>query len=177
MSCSSIRASDSGCNPSRSGREIVDDSWQRLDADTGVDQVPDSGAVIVPLTLWQAHRDALIARQDPVGVWLEAGEEPSALADDLGQLPLIAINFPVYRDGRGYSYARELRTRFGYQGEIRAIGDVLQDQLEYMWRCGFDAFAVREDKDIEEALAGLKGFSVHYQGDARNPLPIYARNN
>ena len=155
--------------------QIVDDAWQQLAAEADLNQVPATGAVMVPLSLWQTHRDALLERQDPVAVWLEAGEEPAPLADDLAQLPMIAIHFPVYRDGRGYSYARELRTRYGYQGEIRAIGDVLQDQLAYMWRCGFDAFAVREDKDIEEALQGLKGFTVHYQGDARDPRPIYAR--
>lgn len=154
---------------------IIEDSWQLLAADATVEDLPAQGAIIVPLAMWQQHADALAQRSDKVAVWLDAGQEPAEIESDLARLPMIAVNFPVYRDGRGYSYARELRTRFNFSGEIRAIGDVLQDQLAYMWRCGFDSFAVREDKDIEEALNGLKGISVHYQGDARDPRPIYAR--
>lgn len=154
---------------------IVDNAWTLLNADQVAESgVPASGQIIVPLSVWQAQRDALLARGD-AAVWLDAGEEPEALADDLTHLPLIAINFPVFRDGRGYSYARELRQRFNYQGEIRAIGDVLQDQLFYMWRCGFNAYDVRADRDLEEALAGLKVFSVTYQGDVHTPEPIYRR--
>lgn len=154
---------------------IIEDSWELIAADAAVEDLPAQGAIIVPLTMWQQHGDVLSQRSDDVAVWLDAGQEPAEIEGDLARLSLIAINFPVYRDGRGYSYARELRTRFNFSGEIRAIGDVLQDQLAYMWRCGFDSFAVREDKDIEEALNGLKGISVHYQGDARDPRPIYAR--
>lgn len=157
------------------GREIVADEWTVIDADSNLASLPAQGNVIVPLSLWQSDADSLKARSGGLGIWLAAGEEPALISGDLDHFAVIAIHFPVYRDGRGYSYARELRTRYGFKGEIRAIGDVLQDQLAYMWRCGFDAFAVREDKDIEEALKGLDGFSVHYQGDARDPRPIYAR--
>jgi uncharacterized protein (DUF934 family) len=90
-----------------------------------------------------------------IGVWLDSHEDPEALADDLDRLSLVAVNFPKFTDGRGYSIARLLRERYHYQGEIRAIGDVLQDQLFYMQRCGIDAYALRADKDIEKALAGL----------------------
>ena len=154
---------------------IVDNEWTLL-TQQQVDEsgVPATGAVIVPLAVWLADKAALQARKD-VAVWLDAGEEPEALADDLAALPMIAINFPVFRDGRGYSYARELRQRFNYQGEIRAIGDVLQDQLFYMWRCGFNAYDVRADRDLEEALRGLNVFTVTYQGDVHTPEPIYRR--
>jgi uncharacterized protein (DUF934 family) len=156
-------------------RSIVNDDWQLLRVeDVQTSGVPATGKVIVPLATWQEQKEALLARGD-VAVWLEAGEEPELIATDLDKLPLVAINFPVFRDGRGYSYARELRQRYGYKGEVRAIGDVLQDQLFYMWRCGFDAFAVREDRDIHEALNGLNGFSVTYQGDVHIPEPIYHR--
>lgn len=154
---------------------IVDNAWTLLTQQQVDDSgVPATGAVIVPLAVWLADKEALQARKD-VAVWLDAGEEPEALADDLSTLPMIAINFPVFRDGRGYSYARELRQRFNYQGEIRAIGDVLQDQLFFMWRCGFNAYDVRADRDLEEALRGLNVFTVTYQGDVHTPEPIYRR--
>ncbi|EKF74911.1 hypothetical protein A11A3_06755 [Alcanivorax hongdengensis A-11-3] len=152
---------------------IVDNQWQRLDADALANGLPD-GKVIVPLDYWQSHRQALLERTD-VGVCLEPGEEPRDLVDDLEALPLVAIHFPAFKDGRGYSYARELRTRFGFKGEVRAVGDVLRDQLFYMQRCGFNAFEVRADRNIEEALSGLKDFSVTYQGDVNDPRPLYRR--
>lgn len=152
---------------------ITDNLWQRLESDALEGELP-SGKVIVPLAYWQANRDALKARGD-VAVWLAPGEEPSELADDAADLPLIAIHFPAFKDGRGYSYARELRTRFGFKGEVRATGDVLRDQLFYMARCGFNAFEVRADRDIENALLGLKDFTITYQGDVHDPRPIYRR--
>ncbi|MDF1822783.1 MAG: DUF934 domain-containing protein [Alcanivoracaceae bacterium] len=155
--------------------EIVSNEWQRLDADSIAENgVPESGKVIVPLAVWQAKKEALKARGD-IGVCLDPGEEPEALADDVSALPLVAINFPAFKDGRGYSYARELRTRFGFTGELRAVGDVLRDQLFYLWRVGFNAFEVRDDRDIQEALSGLKDYTVTYQGDVHDPRPIYRR--
>lgn len=152
---------------------IVDNQWQRLEGDTLEGELP-TGNIIVPLAYWQANRDALLSRGD-VAVWLAPGEEPKDLEDDLGALPLVAIHFPAFKDGRGYSYARELRTRYNFKGEVRATGDVLRDQLFYMSRCGFNAFEVREDRSIEEALQGLKDFSVTYQGDVNEPRPLYRR--
>jgi len=153
---------------------IVDNQWQRLEADALENGVPAQGKIIVPLAYWQANRDALLSRGD-VAVWLAPGEAPKDLEDDLGALPLVAIHFPAFKDGRGYSYARELRTRYNFKGEVRATGDVLRDQLFYMTRCGFNAFEVREDRSIEEALQGLKDFSVTYQGDVNEPRPLYRR--
>lgn len=155
--------------------EIVSNDWQRLDSDSIAENgIPDSGKVIVPLSVWQEQKEALKSRGD-VGVCLAPGEEPEALADDIAALPLIAISFPAFKDGRGYSYARELRTRFGFQGELRAVDDVLRDQLFYLWRVGFNAFEVRDDRDIHEALGGLKDYTVTYQGDVHDPRPIYRR--
>jgi len=152
---------------------IVDNEWARLEADALEAGLPD-GKVIVPLAYWQENRDTLMTRGD-VAVWLAPGEEPKDLADDLSALSLVAIHFPAFKDGRGYSYARELRTRFAFKGEVRATGDVLRDQLFYLARCGFNAFEVREDRSIEEALQGLKDFSVTYQGDVNEPRPLYRR--
>ncbi|WP_290538545.1 MULTISPECIES: DUF934 domain-containing protein [Alcanivorax] len=153
---------------------IVDNQWQRLEADALENGVPAQGKIIVPLAYWQENRDALIERGD-VAVWLAPGEEPKDLEDDLASLPLVAIHFPAFKDGRGYSYARELRTRYNFEGEVRATGDVLRDQLFYMTRCGFNAFEIREDRSIEDALQGLKDFSVTYQADVNDPRPIYRR--
>jgi len=134
-----------------------------------------AGPVLLPLARWLADRDTLASHAAPVGVWLDAGDDPALLADDLARLPLVAVNFPKFTDGRGYSIARTLRERYGYRGELRAIGDVLHDQLYLLRRCGFDAFALRADKDAERALAGLKTFSESYQGAVDQPLPLFRR--
>lgn len=159
--------------------KIVDNGWQRFEPgqlEEDGQSLPENQPVIVPLAYWQAHRDTLLEREAPVGVCLEPGEEPADLAADLPHLPLVAVHFPAFKDGRGYSYARELRTRYRFTGEVRAVGDVLQDQLFYMHRVGFNAFEVRADRDIEEALEnGLRPFSVTYQGDVHDPRPIYRR--
>ncbi|MDQ5916148.1 MAG: hypothetical protein QG584_2042 [Pseudomonadota bacterium] len=134
-----------------------------------------AGAVLVPLSVWIARKAELLARGTAVGVWLEAGEGPEAIADDLVALPVIGINFPKFVDGRGYSTARLLRERYAYQGEIRAIGDVLQDQLFLMARCGFDAFALRADKSIEKALGAFETFKAPYQAAVDQTQPLFRR--
>lgn len=158
--------------------QIVDDAWQLLTLAEG--QTPETvtlpvSSTLLPLTVWRARKDEILAHQQPVGVWLESNEGPEALADDLNYLALIGINFPKFTDGRGYSSARLLRERYAYRGEIRAIGDVLQDQLFFMKRCGIDAYAVREDKNIEAALAGLRIFSETYQAAVDQPQPLFRR--
>lgn len=134
-----------------------------------------AGAVLVPLAVWVARKTELLARGTAVGVWLDAGEGPEAIAADLAQLPVVGVNFPKFVDGRGYSTARLLRERYGYQGEIRAIGDVLQDQLFLMARCGFDAFALRADKSIEKALGAFETFKAPYQAAVDQTQPLFRR--
>src|SRR5690606_12426030 len=97
------------------------------------------------------------------------------IAEDLQHFQVVALNFPAFTDGRHYSSARLLRERYGYKGEVRAIGDVLRDQLFLMRRCGFDAFAVRPDRDPYDALLGLKDFSVTYQAASDDPRPLFRR--
>lgn len=158
-------------------RQLVQDSWQLLEraADGALPAVPPEGDVIVPLGLWQRDRASLLARKGRVGVWLESSEEPEALAGDLARLPVIAVNFPKFTDGRGYSTARLLRDRYGYQGEIRAIGDVQRDQLLYLARCGFDAFALKDRRDSQAALAAFSEFSEAYQASVERPQPLFRR--
>ena len=128
-----------------------------------------AGPAIVPLADWKSRRDVLLARGD-VGVWLAPADDPADIADDVSKLAVIGVDFPQFSDGRGYSTARLLRQRYGYTGELRAIGDIQRDQLAYLVQCGFDAFAIRDGKDARDALAGLDDFSDGYQlTEARLP--------
>ena len=156
-------------------RAVVDDPWTLLREASSLADVPDV-PVIVPLALWLARRAALHARGE-VGVWLAPTDDPAALAPDVGVLPLIAVDFPKFTDGRGYSIARLLRDRYGFRGELRAIGDVLRDQLFAMSECGFDAFSIREGRDPHKALPGLDDFSSVYTATSRTPQPWFRRRD
>jgi len=158
-------------------RRIVADSWRLLSRGPKgeLPEVPVQGDVIVPLALWLEHRDAFLAYPGKLGVWLDANEGPEAIADDLQRFTLIAVNFPKFGDGRGYSIARLLRERYGYKGELRAIGDVLHDFLYFMKQCGFDSFALRDDQDVNEALAAFDTFSDGYQTSVLRPVPLFRR--
>ena len=106
---------------------------------------------------------------------LEPGDDPAAAAARLRGAARVEVNFPSFTDGRGYSIARLLRERYGYEGELRAVGDVQRDQLFYLSRCGFDAFLLREGEDAEEAIAALQDFSDAYQASAAQPQPLFRR--
>lgn len=151
---------------------VVENVWQKLDPEFEGDI--ENQAVLVPLSRFLKEPNLVIGNAQS-GVWIESDENPEDLAPYIEQLSLVAINFPKFVDGRGYSYARILRDRFNYQGELRAIGDVLHDQLFYMKRCGFDSFAVREDKDIDVAKSGLEAFTEFYQAATVQPEPLFRR--
>ncbi|OSQ37150.1 DUF934 domain-containing protein [Thalassospira mesophila] len=148
---------------------VIDNEWVALDDESSV---PESGAnVLVSLARFKAEHDSLIARNGGLGVLLVPGDAPEDLADDIDRFSLIAVKFPAYTDGRGYSYGRILRERYGYKGEMRAVGDVLRDQILYMHRCGFDAYEMADDGDValEKVRAALRDMTVYYQptGDDR----------
>lgn len=145
-------------------KRIVPDSWQQLKpaAEGGLPNLPLTGDWIVPLAIWNEQRSQPGQRSGRNGVLLENTDDPRALAEDFDKLALIAVRFPKFTDGRGYSIARLLR-RLGWKGELRAVGDVLRDQLFYMARCGFDAFELRADQDAQGALTAFSDFSAPYQ--------------
>ena len=160
-------------------RSIVEDSFTllQLNADGSLPTVPATGDVIVPLAMWKAQKDALLARQGQTGVWIDSHEEVEDLGSDASKFAVVAVNFPAFTDGRGFSTGRLLRERYGYQGELRAFGDVFKDLLYFMLRCGFNAFVVRDDKDIDEALKGLNDFSDAYQVAVDQKVPLFRRRN
>lgn len=160
------------------GREVVADDWGvlRLDGEEAPEgAVVPEGKIIVPLAVWLAQRDTLAARAD-IGVWIGADERPEALKGELEKFAVVAVDFPKFTDGRGYSIAFNLRKRLGYTGELRAIGDVLRDQLFSMHRVGFDAYATRPDRSVHDALKGLTVFSETYQASVDESLPLYRRH-
>lgn len=154
-------------------RQIVDDGWLLLAADAAV---PATGDVIVSLRQWNEAHEAggFAGRAGKVGVRLASSESPEQI-QALEQAPLIAIDFPSFTDGRGYTSARLLRERHAYRGELRAVGDVLRDQLFYMARCGIDSFALKAGKDIEGALSAFLDFSITYQAAADDERPLFRR--
>jgi uncharacterized protein (DUF934 family) len=159
------------------GRAVVADDWRvlRLDeGETAADAVVPDGKVIVPLAVWQAQRESLSARA-AIGVWIASDERPEVLKGDLDKFAVVAVDFPKFTDGRGYSIAYNLRMRLAYTGELRAIGDVLRDQLFQMQRTGFDAFATRQDRNIHDALKGLTDFSEVYQASVDQKSPLFRR--
>lgn len=158
-------------------KSVVEDDWVVLrlaDGETAEAVTVAEGRVIVPLPVWMAQRETLKNRSE-LGVWLASDERPEALQGDVEKFAVIAVDFPKFADGRGYTIAYLLRERLGYKGELRAIGDVLRDQLYYMQRVGFDAYAVRADKDISDALKALGDFSQNYQASSDQHQPLFRR--
>jgi uncharacterized protein (DUF934 family) len=144
--------------------QIVADGWRRIGDD---EPLPDSGPVIVSLARWQREREALDARANEargsIGLVLNSDQGPASIADDLTHFDLVALDFPRFQDGRAYSYARLLRERYKFTGELRAVGNVLRDQLLFMRRTGFDAFELPETANVREWLKAFEDFSVFYQ--------------
>lgn len=154
-------------------RRIATESWRPLEDPAAA--LPAAGGVIAPLAVFRARREEFLAHTGPIGVELAAGEGPEAIAADLGRLALVAVRFPKMSDGRGFSTARLLRERYRFAGEVRAVGDVIVDQLLFLERCGFDAFALREDQDPVAALAAFAALGDAYQGTVAEPRPLFRR--
>lgn len=158
-------------------RQLEPDAWRMvgLAARDEPAQALPQGAIVVPVALWKERRGELRRRLEPVGAWLEPDQDPAEIAADLPMLALVAVRFPKFTDGRGYSIASLLRRRHGYRGELRAFGDIGRDQLFYLSRVGFDSFLLPPGRDPEAALAGFADFSVRYQSSVDERLPLFRR--
>jgi uncharacterized protein (DUF934 family) len=151
---------------------VVPNTWTLVEANA---DTPIADYSIVPLATWLAIREDAAHAGKRIGVWLAPSDDPAELAEDVTRLPLIAVQFPAFTDGRGYSIGRLLRERFGFKGEMRAIGDVGRDHLFNLFHCGFNAFEIKASQKPEEAIAGLKDFSDNYQSTAQSKQPVYRR--
>jgi uncharacterized protein (DUF934 family) len=146
---------------------LLDDHWHVLRESEGYDhRLP----TLLPLAAYQHE-----APSTTLGVWLAPGDDVFALKERISLLPLIAIDFPKAADGRGYSLASLLRTRLHYRGELRAIGEVLVDQIYMLRRVGYSAFALRGDQSVDAARSALSRYSDFYQGAADGTLPAFQR--
>ena len=142
------------------GNAVVEDVYADV---AGQERIPSRGAVMVDLAQWQDHREQLVRRTDPVGIRLKSDQAPELISDDLEYLEMVALEFPVFRDGRAYSYARLLREQYGFEGEIRAVGDIMLEQLHFMERTGFDAFELDSDDPLGDLEIAVGDFGVWYQ--------------
>ena len=141
--------------------KMVTDQWLFVGDE---DPLPTgSYPVAVPVSRWLADHEACIAYPGPKGIVLTNTQDLHLLDKNLQQLDLICIDFPTAVDGRGYSQARLLRQRYGYEKELRAVGDVMVDQLFLMARCGINAFSLRPGEDVIQASRFLQPFSFTYQ--------------
>jgi uncharacterized protein (DUF934 family) len=160
---------------------VAADAWKTLELAEG--ETPESvalpaGDIIFPLAVWQVRKTEIISCHKRIGLLLAPDDKVEDIAADLDYFVVIAVHFPRFVDGRGYSTAALLRQRHGYQGELRAVGDVLHDQLFFMKRVGFDSFALKDGKSAEHALAaGFSTFAEPYQGATDQPEPAFRRRN
>ncbi|MCE2510415.1 MAG: DUF934 domain-containing protein [Alphaproteobacteria bacterium] len=153
---------------------VVEDPWTFVEDGA---PLPKGASVIVTLERWQTDSNALLAHDGRLGVRLKSDQTADAIADALAKFDLVALEFPTFKDGRAYSTARLLRERHGFTGELRAVGNVLRDQLFFMLRCGFDAFALPDHAMSEAWLEAFGEISVVYQptADGRPPIATFRR--
>ncbi len=133
-----------------------------------------TGNILVPAPYWLENQSALNERAN-VGIWFAGDADLTGYLELLSDVPIIAINFPAFANGRGYSQARLIKERSGFKGELRAMGDVLLDQLFFMKRCGFDTYLLSEGLSSEKALEFFTTFSDPYQLANDLPSPLFRR--
>ncbi|MRI34161.1 oxidoreductase [Endozoicomonas sp. OPT23] len=158
--------------------EFYQDSTVIVTAETDLNSAQETFAdktVLIPVKLWLADSEPYKALSQSMGLLFEADDMPESVEGDLSFFELIAVDFPGFMDGRGYSTARELRDHYKFEGDIRATGDVLIDQLFAMKRCGFSSFLLREDQKQEDALKALDTFTLRYQGSSDDHQPLYRK--
>ncbi len=153
---------------------IISNDWQLLEGDLPAAAELPAGKLLLPLAYWQANRNTLTAAE--VGVWVPTDAEPEDFAADLPAIQLLGIRFGAFNDGRGLSLAALLRTRYGYQGELRALGAVHEDLLHYMRRCGIDSFLLPDGANVEAAQRNYRLIATPYQGSVVEPQPLFRRS-
>lgn len=154
--------------------DIHTDRWHPLGGEDGPPvSITPAPHLLLDLPQWHAARASWPAGV-PVGVSFANDDDIELLVDDLPRLSLVALRFPKWVDGRAYSQARLLRSRYRFGGEIRAVGEVLVDMLPLLARTGFDSVVLRHDQSIDAAERALAFFRGHYQGDARDNRPLFA---
>lgn len=152
-------------------REIVEDNWLHLDDEATLA----TGNITVSLNRWQEQHTTLQKHEGGLGLRLTGDDPLEEIVPDLSAFSLIVLIFPAFTDGRCYSFARLLRDRYHYKGEIRAQGDVLYDQLFYMTQSGINSFELANPSQLESALGAFNDFSESYQATALKPEPLYRR--
>jgi uncharacterized protein (DUF934 family) len=171
--------------PSAPRSEATSASFEVLERDPFVtlgdgDVVPVGADVVVSLPRFERENDAILASATRVGVRLPSDRSVDAIVNDLTRVALVAIEFPKFQDGRGYSLAKLLRDRHHFAGELRAVGNVLRDQLAFMHRVGFDSFELDAKfgpggRDPHAVLSAFDDFDVLYQASADVALPLWKR--
>jgi len=139
------------------------------------DEAPAGNAFTVSLARWQAEKASLKATGAAIGVRLSGGDAVADIAADLPELALVVVEIPALADGRAFSHARLLRDRFGYTGEVRALGGFIRDQVYFLARVGVNAFEPVPETNLEALLPALTEFTVNYQAAADQKQPLYRR--
>jgi len=152
--------------------QVLEEHWTIVDEQA--ESLP-CGNLLLSVCQWQQFASQLKQQDGKVGIWLEGNAEIEEIVESLLDLPLIAIKFPKFVDGRGFSLARLLRERYQYTGELRAIGGIIRDQLYLLRRCGFNAFQFADDVDLSEAAKSLDDFSEAYQVATDQTIPLFRR--
>lgn len=154
-------------------KQVVDnDPWTYVADDQ---PIPETGDIVVGFARFDRDNVTYEERNGRLGLRIDPEDDLLQVITHLPKVGLVAVNFPKFSDGRGYTKARLLRERFHYSGELRAVGEVLADQLFYLSRCGCDAFELAPGKDANAAIRALQDFSVTYQAATDEPRPLYRR--
>ncbi|HVZ99016.1 MAG TPA: DUF934 domain-containing protein [Caulobacterales bacterium] len=154
----------------RSGARVERDAWIVLEDDA---EAPQSGDIVVSVARFKAERDALLSRKGRLGVTIAPADAVEDIGADAPLLAVIMVQFPVFRDGRGFTTAQLLRQRYHYRGELRAVGDVLEDQIFFMLRSGFDAFEILAADPLAAYARAARVFSFGYQPTGDGFVPVH----
>ncbi len=140
-------------------KQIIDDTWSYITDDAELKD----GNISVSLARWKKDKQQLLESNGKIGVRISPADSVEDIAADLKDIQLIELDFPAFADGRIFSHAWLLRGRYNYQGEIRATGHFMRDQVYYLSRVGVNAFNLEKTEDLPVALSALNDFSVNYQ--------------